>query len=1218
MDSFLAAVNAFESAWRSNAPPEIDAVVDRLLVEIDGASRTEIQRQLLALVRIDLEYRWRRTSGSDESGRDALFVEEYARLIPGFLSPEEIQIALILHEYRCRLSGAYRPPVEEYIRRFPAHALALAEEIALITKEAERLGIVWPQLTGFEIKEELGKGSFGTVYKARQVYPSRWVAIKVLQDVSAEGLERFRREANAVAAAENNAHVIGVHQIWDHSKPYFLVLEYLSGGTLADRFGAASPSERRTRRFVGQAACVMREVASGLAVVHAAGVIHRDVSARNILFDASGAAHIADFGLAKMGEGIGGFEYAVVGTPKYRAPEQAQGKAILTPACDVYSFGVILFELLTKTFPYSDLSPADLHVDKAIAPPNPRKLNRSVDRDLAAICMKCLWIDPAKRFESAVPLAEDLKRYCERRPVRSRPVPPWVHLKYAVRRHPIVASLLMVLALVVGVSWSLIRSKETASRLAEQERQLHGYAADLQAIQRLWERKVTCKELDLVKDEDRMRDLLDRHYPGLNRQGSDIRGFEWYYWHNVLEGRYIVLQNGRPCRRIAVSPVARYLAASDYEYVSLWQLESVADRGNADERQFSIPRRPQPVLIGRWRIGTGSPLTIRSDDMGMLCDDSVAFSPDGKLMAAVGFNFRRQAGSTLAVRVGSLRVWSVPSGEQVFAVLDDPTLSGRAVTFGSDGKVVVAGCYDNHWRAWHVETKTEVTNRLAVINPALIAYRGESATELQEAAKMPDRSQELATSETPKRRIVRTLRLEDEQLYSSTFDGPQVQTLWTNRTGLGPTEKGKQRVYGATLPSDTNSDEIALDDGGLWYVHRWDESDTIQRHRRNTFGRQRIAFEAPTHFDCFDIRYGAVLAGGRDNRIYEWSLANIGDTVALREARQGHKQDITSVARDTGGAAISADAGGMIVIWSPGKTCTLALNAVGRCIRAEIDGASRELRILDSTDRIVAQLQIGDHEILAWSSASPNERFVAIALQSGVTQRPTRLLVIDLEVGRSVVSHDFQERVSELSGTFSGDSTRFAARTSRRGITVWDLPQGTEIFNVQEPGPLLFALDQVGKRLGVVAARRMSVWDVWNRRNICRIPTGKPLVREPGRTGFIEDGKKLVLYGAPVSVWDCESGARIALPSTEPNAMAKLVAPSSKRLYRLRDGTLDIMCGRTFRPLLSVPMATTDLTGVCLFSMRLTPGTDGFGESKTLDRFLDDTVARWPAFKGSE
>jgi eukaryotic-like serine/threonine-protein kinase len=298
-----------------------------------------------------------------------------------------------------------------------------------------------PEVAGYEILGELGRGGMGVVYKARQVQADRLVALKVLLAGGHAGdaeRARFRTEVEAVARLQHPG-IVQIHEVGTaDGLPYFS-MEYCAAGSLADRLGGTPLPPR-------DAAALTRALAEAVQAAHAQGVIHRDLKPANVLLAPAlgpgdgravalpgppgpGAAtawvpKVADFGLAKkLGEAGQTATGEVMGTPSYMAPEQAGGKSKeIGPACDTYALGAVLYELLTGRPPFRAVTPLDTLLQVLESPPAPpRLLNPKVDRDLETVCLKCLEKEPRRRYPSAAALADDLGRCLAGESIRARP-----------------------------------------------------------------------------------------------------------------------------------------------------------------------------------------------------------------------------------------------------------------------------------------------------------------------------------------------------------------------------------------------------------------------------------------------------------------------------------------------------------------------------------------------------------------------------------------------------------------------------------------------------------------------------------------------------------------------------------------------------------------------------------------------------------------------------
>ncbi len=267
----------------------------------------------------------------------------------------------------------------------------------------------------YELVRHIARGGMAQVYLAQDLLLDRPVAIKVLfPELSSDPsfVERFRREAQA-AANLSHANIVSIYDWGQGEHTYFIVMEYIDGQTLSALIRQGPLSATR-------AAAIGADMAGALDFAHRRGVIHRDVKPGNVLIDRAGQVKVADFGIARAvsnaSEGLTQTG-AVMGTATYFSPEQAQGLAV-DARSDVYSMGVVLYEMVTGKPPFSGESPVAIaykHVREY--PPLPSAVNASVPTDFEAVVMAAMAKDPEDRYQSAAELRDDLMRFQHGQPV---------------------------------------------------------------------------------------------------------------------------------------------------------------------------------------------------------------------------------------------------------------------------------------------------------------------------------------------------------------------------------------------------------------------------------------------------------------------------------------------------------------------------------------------------------------------------------------------------------------------------------------------------------------------------------------------------------------------------------------------------------------------------------------------------------------------------------
>ena len=271
----------------------------------------------------------------------------------------------------------------------------------------------------YTLVDELARGGMGVVYRARDDRLNRTVALKMILSgrfAAEEDIRRFYQEAEAAANLDHSG-IVPIYDIGEHEGHHYFAMKLIEGGSLAERL----PELRKNPRECVE---LIAKMARAVHYAHQRGILHRDIKPANILIDTDGSPLLSDLGLAKDTKTDSGLTHtgAVVGTPGYMPPEQAEGKKEITTAADIYAVGAILYEVLTGKPPHAgDTVVETLRRVIDENPDAPRSINRKVNRTLELICMKCLEKNPNDRYSSAGALADDLENWLEDKPVSVRP-----------------------------------------------------------------------------------------------------------------------------------------------------------------------------------------------------------------------------------------------------------------------------------------------------------------------------------------------------------------------------------------------------------------------------------------------------------------------------------------------------------------------------------------------------------------------------------------------------------------------------------------------------------------------------------------------------------------------------------------------------------------------------------------------------------------------------
>jgi len=611
----------------------------------------------------------------------------------------------------------------------------------------------FPQVPGYEIVEELGRGGMGVVYLAMQTGLNRMVALKMIPigaHANPKDLDRFRQEAEAVARLRH-PNIVQIHDVGEAGGLPYFALELVEQGNLGTRI-------RGEQQDFEAAARLIETLAKTIYFTHQHGIVHRDLKPANILLgrapfetkeSSNGSSHgdlqptiqgclpkITDFGLAKrLDEDHSGTPSGeIVGTPSYMAPEQAGGKAqLIGPATDIYSLGAILYELLTARPPFKGATPVDTVIQVLHEEPvRPSQLRPGLPLDLETICLKCLNKDPSQRYATAEALADDLYRFRKGVPILARPVRFPERIWKAARRRPVIAALLVGIWLSIvlgfaGITWQWHRATvaRDAAVVEKQNKEIQRQHAEQARAEALTERRkaqaalyysrISRSQLQwrLSNVSEAVQSLLEC-MPQPDQ--ADPRGWEWHYLLGLFHSDLFTFThsfsaNGgnaafHPDGRTIFSLVGGH-AIDDRSHpgeVRIWDA-STGDLRHAfrapgtahrlvlrhDGQRMALATTDGSVLV--WETATGAEL-VRTPPEGQFIA-AIAFSPDGEKLAWASWD-------------QTVKICDAATG-RILHVLRGHGGRVQCVAFHPDGKTLASGDTDAIVKIWDTRTGDEIS-----------------------------------------------------------------------------------------------------------------------------------------------------------------------------------------------------------------------------------------------------------------------------------------------------------------------------------------------------------------------------------------------------------------------------------------------------------------------------------------------------------------------------
>jgi WD40 repeat protein/tetratricopeptide (TPR) repeat protein len=613
------------------------------------------------------------------------------------------------------IRAAAADPELRFLRDFPSSFWQAAEQAPqgadTPPTSSEAVPVEKPLLKvpGYEILGELGRGGMGVVFKARQVALKRLVALKMILAGHLAGPEHRRRflvEAEALARLRH-PNIVQVYEVDTHDSWPFFALEYVDGGTLADRLreGPLPPN---------LAAAFVETLARAIHVAHFQGIIHRDLKPANILLqkDEGNTPKITDFGLAKVAEGHPGLTRTgvVAGTPQYMAPEQAAGSKTLTPAVDVYALGAILYQALTGRAPFDGQDAVRIVARLASGEtPSLSGAARRLPRDLVTICTRCLEREPGRRYASAEALADDLRRYLRGEPIQARPIGELERLWKWARRHKALAAALAAVTLILAAGTAVSTYfAVVANRRAGEAQQKE---ADAQTARREAEDQAAradfARGYDLATQGDGARGLHTM-LAALRRTPAKDAAFQRVLRTNVAAWSVPLFNLRHVINGTGTTPLGLVFRPDDGAFAVLLDDgvqqyatasgEAIGGRlGGAQLRCLTYSPDGRRLVTGSqsgalyaWEAATGASLPMLPASAGADLRH-IGFAPDARTL------FTAHAD-------GTVRLWDPSTGKQRGEAITGVAI-GRPVRFSPDGRFLFTVASDGLClRGWDAQT----------------------------------------------------------------------------------------------------------------------------------------------------------------------------------------------------------------------------------------------------------------------------------------------------------------------------------------------------------------------------------------------------------------------------------------------------------------------------------------------------------------------------------
>jgi WD40 repeat protein len=1056
----------------------------------------------------------------------------------------------------------------------------------------------------YELLEEIASGGMGVVFKARQKSLNRVVALKTIRPLALRpgdsAAQRFRIEAEAVARLDH-PNIVPIFEMGEFAGYPFLSLKLIEGGDLERQIPRFKADPRAT-------AVLMAQVARAVHYAHLRGILHRDLKPSNILVDRRGRPYVTDFGLARCIESDSDLTHTglILGTPSYMAPEQVSGpRNEVTTAADVYGLGAVLYTMIAGRPPFqADSVYETLQQVREKEPIPPGAGDQTVDRDLEAICLKCLEKDPARRYASSELLAMDLEHWAVGEPIAARPAGPAERAWRWYRRNRLVARLwagvaLLLLAVPIIMVVLFFRQRglaDEANSAAQKERGAR-MLADARAEDIRWRlvRMNVANGVRLMEQGDTTGALpwfaealsFDRDDPAAASTHRLRLGILLSQCPD-LDG---VFAHGRPILWATLAPDGRRLAtASSDGSARLWDLESgdpiaelphdgpvnrVAFRKDGDRlltasddgsvrlwdrdggRSGPTLRLPHgsPVRIagfladGRRVVSGGFDGTIRLWN----ADDGSPMGPAQRLGSslldlAVSPEGTRVATGTAA---GQARIWRLKGDRLVGAAPLPHAGAVRRVAFSPDGTRIATACHDGTARIWDVTIGDPLTAPLA---------------------------------HSPNRRLASAeFSADGKRLVTASDDG--TARIWNARTGtlLGSKDAVMSHSIGIVEASFSPDGARVVTAGSDGTARIWDAA---------TAGPLSPPFYHGGSLTLarFTPEGDQVLTVGTDSTARLWNVTDIGGSAVAVEDAGGIRQ---AVFDPQGRRFATAGADGTARVWDAksGEPVTPPLHHRGPVTRVAFGPHGQRLatasedgtaRVWDAANGRPVTYYLPHDGLVRDLRFSPDGSRLATASADG------KLRVWDVDTGQTAFP-PCDHAPDVLALAFSRDGRWLASAGADGTARVWDAANGQPALPPLELGASVscVAFRPDGSVL-LTACADAGFTELWAQQ--WDLNSARPIPRPPLRHGdgvlwatYSPDGRRIATASEDrtARVWDAATGEPLTRPLThEHQVLMADFSPDGRRLATASlDGTARVWDAITGEPL-SPPLVHRDRTRV--------------------------------------